>query len=236
MQELSVFGNFNAMRSSAISLFDSKLLHDVPCLFLMRSVGRVSWRGLWVALYLLLILRRQHHRWTAHCECWDDEGGGCGLRPTQDKFGISAPHSWLLWCLAFPWRLLKCWPFSAVFYMPQCPACYSVTLTLQFQSQRSWLCVDLGFLKCCIYLACAFSPFFRWQRKQLANFSFYKVLLQCLYVHFFTGTERSPVFLNPQGIFLSPELALHSRGWCCLWPVMRWAGCSPMLSLLRAYI
>lgn len=54
MQELSVFGNFNAMRSSAISLFDSKLLHDVPCLFLMRSVGMVSWRGLWVALYLLL--------------------------------------------------------------------------------------------------------------------------------------------------------------------------------------
>lgn len=61
----------------------------------------------------------------------------------------------------------------------------SVTLTLQFQSQRSWLFVDLGFLKCCIYLACAFSPFFRWQRKQLANFFFisFVTVSLCSFLH-----------------------------------------------------
>lgn len=90
------------MRSSAISLFDSKLLHDVPCLFLMRSVVMVPdvASGWLCTCYSYSEGSTTGEQLTVNAG--NDEGGGCGLRPTQDKLGISAPHSWLLWCLAFP--------------------------------------------------------------------------------------------------------------------------------------
>lgn len=82
--------------------FDLKPSRDVPCLFFMRSaVGFLTWPLGDSAYAVGYVLKAVQHL-DSSLYTLGTVRVVTGLGPTRDKFGIFAPRSWLLWCLAIP--------------------------------------------------------------------------------------------------------------------------------------
>lgn len=156
MRELSISLNSSAMRASAIPFWFEAFTWCALFVLMRSAVGFLAWPlgdFAHAVAYILMAVQQVD----SSLSTLGTVGVVTGLWPTCDKFWIVAPRSWLFWCLPILWRLLKGWPFSTVFYVLKCSAMKKINSYFTvWKSEKLRFSRLLGFLKWCIYLACAF--------------------------------------------------------------------------------